>query len=49
MTLVWLAAYVLVVSRARVALQRPRVRRVLDAITGLTLVAFGVRLAAERG
>jgi threonine/homoserine/homoserine lactone efflux protein len=27
---------------------RPRVRRALDTLTGLTLVAFGVRLAAER-
>jgi threonine/homoserine/homoserine lactone efflux protein len=27
---------------------RDRVRRALDTLTGLTLVAFGVRLAAAR-
>jgi threonine/homoserine/homoserine lactone efflux protein len=48
MTLAWLAAYAVVVSRARAALLRPRVQRVIDTVTGLTLVAFGVRLAAEQ-
>jgi threonine/homoserine/homoserine lactone efflux protein len=45
----WLTSYALVTARARGALLRPRVRRVLDAVTGITLVAFGARLAAERG
>jgi len=49
MTLAWLAAYAVVVSRARVALLRPRVQRAIDTLTGLTLVAFGARLAAEQG
>ena len=49
MTLAWLAAYVVVVSRARVALLQPRVQRVIDTVTGLTLVGFGARLAAESG
>jgi threonine/homoserine/homoserine lactone efflux protein len=49
MTLAWLAAYAVVVSRARGVIMRPRVQRVLDTLTGLTLVAFGARLAAERG
>jgi threonine/homoserine/homoserine lactone efflux protein len=44
---VWLTGYALVVARARAAVLRPRVRRVVDAITGLTLVAFGARLATE--
>jgi threonine/homoserine/homoserine lactone efflux protein len=48
MTLGWLAAYALVVARARRVMSRPRVQRALDAITGLTLVAFGARLAAEQ-
>lgn len=48
MTLAWLAAYALVVSRARRALQGARVRRVLDAIAGVALVGFGLRLATER-
>jgi threonine/homoserine/homoserine lactone efflux protein len=49
MTLVWLSAYAFAVARTSVFLLRPRVRRALDAITGAVLVAFGLRLAAERG
>jgi RhtB (resistance to homoserine/threonine) family protein len=48
MTLTWLTLYALAVARARAWLLRSRVRRALDAITGTLLVAFGVRLAAER-
>jgi threonine/homoserine/homoserine lactone efflux protein len=48
LTLVWLAAYAVVVARAGDVLRRPRVRRVLDAITGVVLTAFGIRLATER-
>jgi threonine/homoserine/homoserine lactone efflux protein len=48
MTLIWLAGYAAVVARARSALVRGPVRRALDAITGLALVAFGARLAVER-
>jgi threonine/homoserine/homoserine lactone efflux protein len=48
MTLIWLAGYAAVVARARTALVRGPVRRTLDAITGLALVAFGARLAVER-
>ena len=44
----WLTGYALVVARARRVMLRPRVQRVLDAITGVTLVAFGARLAAEQ-
>ena len=47
MTLAWLAAYAVVVARIGNAFLRPRVRRVLDAITGTVLVAFGLRLARE--
>lgn len=46
-TLVWLTGYALAVARAHRALVRPRVRRALDAITGVALVAFGGRLATE--
>jgi threonine/homoserine/homoserine lactone efflux protein len=49
MTLVWLSAYAFAVARTSAFLLRPRVRRALDAITGAVLVAFGVRLASERG
>ena len=48
LTLAWLAAYALVVARARGVILRPRVRRAIDRVTGVALVGFGVRLAAER-
>jgi threonine/homoserine/homoserine lactone efflux protein len=48
MTLAWLSAYTLVVARTKRLLVRGRVRRALDAVMAFTLVAFGVRLAAER-
>ncbi len=45
---VWLVAFALLVSRAGRLLRRPPVKRALDRLTGLVLVAFGVRLATER-
>jgi threonine/homoserine/homoserine lactone efflux protein len=47
MTLVWLSAYAVAVAGAGDVLRRPAVRRVVDAVTGTVLVAFGLRLAAE--
>jgi threonine/homoserine/homoserine lactone efflux protein len=47
-TLGWLSAYAIAVAKAANVLRRPVVRRVLDAVTGTVLVAFGLRLAAER-
>ena len=47
MTLTWLSAYAVVVARAGDVLRRGRVRRVLEAATGLVLVALGGRLATE--
>jgi len=47
-TLVWLTGYAAAVARAGDVLRRPRVRRILDSLTGLVLVAFGLRLATER-
>jgi threonine/homoserine/homoserine lactone efflux protein len=44
MTLAWLS----VVARIGNVLRRPRVRRFVDAVVALVLVAFGVRLATER-
>jgi threonine/homoserine/homoserine lactone efflux protein len=43
MTLGWLA----LVSHGASLLLVPRVRRIVDAVTGVVLVALGVRLAAE--
>jgi threonine/homoserine/homoserine lactone efflux protein len=48
LTFVWLAAYALVVARLGALLLRPRVRRVVDGLTGAVLVAFGLRLAREQ-
>jgi threonine/homoserine/homoserine lactone efflux protein len=48
MTLVWLSAYALAVARTKHWLVRGRVRRALDAVTGVALVGFGTRLALER-
>jgi threonine/homoserine/homoserine lactone efflux protein len=43
----WLTGYALAVARARGVILRPRVQRAIDAVAGVTLLAFGVRLAAE--
>ena len=48
MTFVWLSAYAAVVERAGETLRRPAIRRALDAVTGVVLVALGLRLATER-
>lgn len=48
MTLGWLAAYAAVVARAGDILRRLGVRRALEAVTGLALLALGARLALER-
>jgi threonine/homoserine/homoserine lactone efflux protein len=45
LTLVWLTGYALAVARAGDLLRRPRVRRILDGLTGAALVALGLRLA----
>jgi threonine/homoserine/homoserine lactone efflux protein len=47
MTLAWLTLYALAISRM-VHLLTGRVRRVLDGVTGVVLVALGLRLATER-
>jgi len=45
MTLAWLSLYAVAVHRLRAVLRGP-VRRVVDAVTGLVLVALGIRIAA---
>lgn len=44
---IWLLALLLLVHRVRVVLNRRKVRRALDALTGTALIGFGVALAAE--
>jgi threonine/homoserine/homoserine lactone efflux protein len=47
MTLVWLTAYAVAVSKAGDVLRRPAVKRAFDAVFGAVLVALGLRLATE--
>jgi RhtB (resistance to homoserine/threonine) family protein len=47
MTFGWLSIYAVVLDRVGPVLQRARIRRILDAVTGTVLVAFGIRLATE--
>jgi threonine/homoserine/homoserine lactone efflux protein len=47
MTVTWLSAYAVAVAKAGDVLRRSRVRRVVDAVVGAVLVAFGARLATE--
>ena len=46
LTLAWLTLYAVAVARLRPLLAGPA-RRVLDAVTGIVLVLFGLRLATE--
>jgi threonine/homoserine/homoserine lactone efflux protein len=48
LTRAWLTVYAVAVAKASGVLRRPPVRRALDALTGLALVALGLRVAAER-
>jgi threonine/homoserine/homoserine lactone efflux protein len=48
MGLVWLTSYALLVAKVGALLQRPVLRRALNAITGTVLTALGVRLAFDR-
>ncbi len=48
MTVLWLCAYCLIAARAADALMRPRVRATMDRVTGIMLIAIGLRIASER-
>jgi threonine/homoserine/homoserine lactone efflux protein len=48
LTLAWLTLYAVAVAKAQ-RLVRGRVRRAVDAVTGLVLAALGLRLATEPG
>lgn len=47
MTIAWLAVYCVLASRLIDTIMGPRVRAVMDRITGTVLIALGVRLAVE--
>jgi threonine/homoserine/homoserine lactone efflux protein len=48
MTLSWLTVYAFAVGKAGDVLRRPRIRRIVDAVVGAVLVAFGARVATTR-
>jgi RhtB (resistance to homoserine/threonine) family protein len=47
LTLAWLCGYALMASKAGGLLTRPRVKSALDRVTGVVLIALGLRLATE--
>jgi threonine/homoserine/homoserine lactone efflux protein len=47
MTIAWLASYAWLIDRVGGVLQRAGVRRLLDTVTGVILIALGLRLATE--
>jgi threonine/homoserine/homoserine lactone efflux protein len=47
MTVLWLSAYCLIAARAAETLQRARVKAAMDRVTGIVLIALGLRLAIE--
>ena len=47
MTVLWLSAYCLIAARAAQTLQRPRVKAAMDRVTGIVLIALGLRHALE--
>jgi threonine/homoserine/homoserine lactone efflux protein len=47
MTVLWLSAYWLLAARAAETLRRPRVTAALDRLTGIVLLAIGLRVATE--
>ena len=49
LTGIWLAGYAVAAARARRLLARERARRAFEAVTGVVLVALGLRVAAARG
>ncbi len=48
MTLAWLSLYAFGVGRAGDLLARPTIRRMIDGVAGVVLVAFGLRLASQQ-
>lgn len=43
--MLWLSTLAVMVNRARLMLQRPQIAQIIDSITGVLLVGFGVKLA----
>jgi threonine/homoserine/homoserine lactone efflux protein len=47
-TLCWLLTYATLLDRASVFMRRPRVRKTIEAVTGVVLIGLALRLATER-
>jgi threonine/homoserine/homoserine lactone efflux protein len=47
MTFGWLTVYAVLLDRMRRYLMRRQVRRALEAISGVVLIAFGIRVASQ--
>ncbi|HVA89375.1 MAG TPA: LysE family translocator [Chloroflexota bacterium] len=47
LTFAWLTAYALVVAKAGDVLRRPRIRRLIEGVTGTVLITLGLRVAIE--
>ena len=47
MTLGWLTVYAIVVDKAGDVLRRPRIRRAIDSVSAVVLLALGIQLAAQ--
>lgn len=48
MAFAWLAAYAFAVARAGDVLRRPTIRRWIEGVMGVILIALGVRLIVEQ-
>lgn len=48
LTVTWLGGYVVLLAKTRAFFERPVVRRVMDRITGVVLIGFGVRVATSQ-
>jgi threonine/homoserine/homoserine lactone efflux protein len=48
MTFLWLAFYAAAIHKVRGVLQRPTVRRLVEGVTGMVLIALGLRIATEQ-
>ena len=45
---VWLTLYAWLVSRLQLVITRPRVKAAMERVSGVVLVALGIRVAFER-
>ncbi|TYS67484.1 LysE family translocator [Sutcliffiella horikoshii] len=49
LTAIWFALYIYLVDQISAFMKRPRTTTVIESITGIVLIGFGVKLALEKG